>query len=225
MSEHKTQLESWQDIIEERMQTSNWNLDVPVTRETMQDIMDEIHRRTPCKQNQVHFGMHLLDWSNTDLRNEIYEMATDSDNPNQKHYNTQTLAHWLVVFTGRIPTPISYDYSDRDKDLLFLSLSAMEVGLASHMLIYSAAARGLQCGFCRCLDYDYPELETKILPGLGLTYADEIQLVMGVGVASDDIYKTYNPHTDKMVAAFKEQGNKWAVEPKPTQDTYINWHV
>jgi len=225
MSEFKTQLESWQHIIEERMQTSNWNLDVPVTRETMQDIMDELHRRTPCKQNQVHFGMHLLDWSNTDLRNEIYEMAVDRDNPNTKHYNSQTLAHWVVIFTGRIPTPMSYDYSERNKNLLFLSLSAMEIGLASHMLIYSAAARGLQCGFCRCLDFDYPGWETKILPSLGLEYPDQVQLVMGVGVASDDIYKTYNPHTQKFVSAFKEQGNKWAVEPKPAQDTYINWHV
>ena len=153
MSETNTKLQAWQELTDLRMQTSNWNLDASVTQETMQEIVDEIHRRTPCKQNQVHFGMHILDWSDTALRNEFYEMAVDRDNPETTHYNSQTLANWLVVFTGRIPSPLTYDYSERNQDLLYLSLSAMEIGLASHMLIYGAAARGLQCGFCRCLDY------------------------------------------------------------------------
>lgn len=225
MSETITELQAWRDLTDARMQTSNWNLDVPVTQETMQEIVDEIHRRTPCKQNQVNFGMHILDWSDTALRNEFYEMAVDRDNPTTAHYNSQTLANWLLVFTGRIPTPTTYDYSDRNKDLLYLSLSAMEIGLASHMLIYSAAARGLQCGFCRCLDYNYSGWDTAILPALGLDYPDQVQLLIGVGVASNDIYKTYNPHTQQMVSAFKHQGNKWAVEPKPPQDEYINWYV
>ncbi|MDA9993280.1 hypothetical protein N9E09_01295 [bacterium] len=226
MSETNTKLQAWQELTDLRMQTSNWNLDASVTQETMQEIVDEIHRRTPCKQNQVHFGMHILDWSDTALRNEFYEMAVDRHNPETKHYNSQTLANWLVVFTGRIPSPLTYDYSERNQDLLYLSLSAMEIGLASHMLIYSAAARGLQCGFCRCLDFEYSGWDTTILPALGLDYPDEVQLVVGVGVASTNVDETYNLHTQQMVPAeSKEQGNKWAVEPKPPQDEYVNWHV
>ena len=225
MSETNTKLQAWQELTDLRMQTSNWNLDASVTQETMQAIVDEIHRRTPCKQNQVHFGMHILDWSDTALRNEFYEMAVDRDNPVATHYNSQTLANWLVVFTGRIPSPLSYDYSERNKDLLYLSLSAMEIGLASHMLIYGAAARGLQCGFCRCLDGRYSGWDTTILPALGLDYPDQVQLVVGVGVASNNVNETYNLHTQQMVPAFKAQGNKWAVEPKPPQDEYVNWHV
>lgn len=226
MSETNTKLQAWQELTDLRMQTSNWNLDASVTQETMQEIVDEIHRRTPCKQNQVHFGMHILDWSDTALRNEFYEMAVDRHNPETKHYNSQTLANWLVVFTGRIPSPLTYDYSERNQDLLYLSLSAMEIGLASHMLIYSAAARGLQCGFCRCLYYRYIGWNTTILPALGLDYPDQVQLVVGVGVASTNVDETYNLHTQQMVPAeSKEQGNKWAVEPKPPQDEYVNWHV
>ena len=225
MSETNTKLQAWQELTDLRMQTSNWNLDASVTQETMQEIVDEIHRRTPCKQNQVHFGMHILDWSDTALRNEFYEMAVDRHNPETKHYNSQTLANWLVVFTGRIPSPLTYDYSERNQDLLYLSLSAMEIGLASHMLIYSAAARGLQCGFCRCLDYRYSGWDTTILPALGLDYPDQVQLVVGVGVASNNVNETYNLHTQQMVPAFKNQGNKWAAEPKPPQDEYVNWHV
>lgn len=225
MSETNTKLQAWQELTDLRMQTSNWNLDASVTQETMQEIVNEIHRRTPCKQNQVHFGMHILDWSDTALRNEFYEMAVDRDNPETTHYNSQTLANWLVVFTGRIPSPLTYDYSERNQDLLYLSLSAMEIGLASHMLIYGAAARGLQCGFCRCLDYRYSGWDTTILPALGLDYPDQVQLVVGVGVASNNVNETYNLHTQQMVPAFKNQGNKWAAEPKPPQDEYVNWHV
>ena len=215
--------EYWTNITEARMQTSNWDLTQPVTRENMQNIVDEIHRRSPSKQNQVNYGMHILDWSNTHLRNELYEMAVDRDNPDPK-YNPQTLANWLVVFTGRVPVPLEYDFSDRDKDTLDLGLSSIEIGLASHMLIYSAAARGLQCGFCRCLDYEYSGFQTTILPQLGLDYPEEIQLLVGVGYPSDTIYKTWNPHTEQWVNAYKDQGSKWAVEPKPPQSEYVHWY-
>ena len=205
------------------MQTSNWDLTQPVTRENMQNIVDEIHRRSPSKQNQVTYSMHILDWSNTHLRNELYEMAVDRDNP-VPQYNAQTLANWLVVFTGRVPVPLEYDFSDRDKDTLDLGLSSIEIGLASHMLIYSAAARGLQCGFCRCLDYEYSGFQTTILPQLGLDYPEEIQLLVGVGYPSDDVYNTWNPHTEQWVGAYKSQGIKWSVEPKPPQSEYVHWY-
>jgi hypothetical protein len=220
-----TELQAWKELTKTRIQTSSWDLEQTVTQETMQEIVDEIHQRTPCKQNQVHFGMHLLNWSDTNLRNEIYEMAVDTDNPHTKQTNPQTLANWIVVFTGRVPTPITYDYSDRDKNLLYLSLSATEIGLASHMLIYSAAARGLQCGFCKCLDYNYQGWETTILPKLGLEYPDQVQLVVGVGAPSDNLHQTYNPHTKEMVDAWKSQGKKWDLEPKPEPSEYINWYV
>lgn len=224
MYEQISDSQAWENLMDARWQTSNWDLERDVPQETMQGIIDELHRRAPCKQNQVHYGMHILDWSNTSLRNEIYQMAVDRDNPDPK-YNTQTLAHWLVVFTGRIPQPISYDYSERNKDLLFLSLSSIEIGLASHMLIHSAAARGLQCGFCRCLDYEYSGWETEILPGLGLEYPDEVQLLIGVGLPSDNEWETLNPHTNEMVLAYKHQKKRWFQEPKPAQDEYINWYV
>ncbi len=206
------------------MEKSNWDLDRSITQENMQEIVDQIHRRSPTKQNQVNYGMHILDWSNTDLRNELYEFAVDRDSP-RHHYNPQTLANWLVVFTGRVPLPAEFDFSSRDKNSLELGLSSIEIGLASHMLIYSAAARGMQCGFCRCLDYEYSGLESKILPALGLTYPDEIQLLVGVGYPSNSIYKTYNPHTQSFVNAYKDQGNRWQSEPKPAQSEYINWYV
>lgn len=218
-------LQEWIDLTEVRMQTSNWDLDRTITQQNMQDIVDEIHRRAPTKQNRVHYGMHVLDWSNTNLRNEIYQFAVDRDNPIEHQYNSQTLANWLVVFTGRVPQPVHYDYSDREQDTLNLALSSVEIGLACHMLIYSAAARGMQCGFCRCLDYDYAGLQSTIMPALGLTYPDEIQLLVGVGFASNNIYKTWNPHTQAYVSAYKEQGNKWNLEPKPAQSEYIHWYV
>lgn len=216
-------LEYWEVLKEARMQTSNWDLSNSVSRQDMQDIIDEIHRRSPCKQNQVNYGMHILDWRNTELRNEIYEAAVDRDNPDPK-YNAQTLGNWLVVFTGRIPIPLSYDFSDRDKNTLDLSLSSIEIGLASHMLIYGAAARGLQCGFCRCIDYQYSGFQSTILPQLGLEYPEEVQLLVGVGNSSDNLYETYNPHTQQWVDAFKEQGSRWSQEPKPSQSEYITWH-
>jgi len=215
--------EFWTEIQDARMQTSNWDLTQTVTQETMQSVVDEIHKRAPCKQNRVHYGMHILDWSDTNLRNEIYEMAVDRDAPYPK-YNSQTLANWLIVFTGRIPAPYRFDFSNVPDNVLDLGLTSIEIGLASHMLIYSAAAKGLQCGFCRCLDFGYEGWQTTILSSLGISVPEEVQLIVGVGVASDNVNQTYNPHTDTWVDAYKDQGQKWSVEPKPAQSEYITWH-
>ena len=216
--------QAWTNLINSRWQTERWDLDQTVTKETMREIIDEVHARAPCKQNQVHYGIHVLDWTDTSLRNEMFEMAVDRDNPNHK-YNPQTLSNWLVVFTGRIPQPISYDYSDRNKDLLYLGLSSVEIGLASYMLIHSAAARGLQSGFCRCLDYNYEGWETEILPKLGLEYPDEVQLLVGIGIESDNETETFNPHTNTWVESQKSLEYKWNFEAKPPQDEYIHWYV
>jgi len=168
--------------------------------------------------------MHLFDWSNTQIRDDFWEMAVDRDNPDPK-FNPQTLANWLVVFSTREPQPFRWDFTQPPDGTVEFGLSTMEIGMAAHMLIYSARAKGLQCGFCKCLNWDDPRWDSSLLAATGASYPEEVQLLVGVGVINSDLTTTYNPHTDTWIDVTKEIGQKWLTEPKPDQSEYVHWHV
>jgi len=215
--------QAWTDLQYSRWQNASWDLDQTVTTETMQEIIDEVHDRSPAKQNRVNYKMEILDWSDTELRNAFYEMAVDRDAPVHK-YNAQTLANWLIVFHGRIPANFHLDFSNVPSDSLDVAQMSMEVGMAAFHVIHGAAARGLQCGFCRCLDFDYTESWDIIEDRISIHDRHTVSLVLGVGIPNtENTHQTYNPHTGLYVDAYKDQKMKWKNEPKPAQTEYINW--
>jgi hypothetical protein len=213
---------AWATLTDARYQTSNWDLTQTVSQQTIQEIADEVHRRSPCKQNRVHYGMKFVDWNDTELRNAIYDICVDRDAPTHK-YNAQTLGNWICVFTGRVPAPFQLDFTNVPDDILDLGLSNIEIGLAAHALIYGARIRGLQTGFCRCIDWDYTAGWDIVTDRLGLTSKYEVSVIVGIGHVSDNLTQTYNPHTQQWVNSYKDQGEKWQLEPKPAQSEYIEY--
>jgi hypothetical protein len=212
----------WKNLIEYRAQTSSWDLTKTVDRKIIDDVVSEIHRRCPSKQNRVPYELHILDWSNTELRNDFYEFAVDRDNPNPR-YNSQTLGHYLIVFVGRTPKEFDLDFSDL-KGKLDEKLSHLEIGLASHMLVHGLKVRDIDSGFCRCFDYNSVYAE-KVKNGLGIKNIHHVFLSIGVGIENKDRYKTKNLHTNQLVEAWKDNGEKWYREPKPDPSDYIIYHT
>lgn len=211
-------VESWKQLIEIRKQTHAWDMDREVNKQDIDDILAELHRRVPSKQNRVTYKLAVVDYSDPEFRDSYYEFCVDRDNPNWC-YNPQVLAPYLLVFSFRRPDDFPYDFSGSGYDSYAKQLSCIEVGLAGDFIVHAAAARGMNAGFCRC--YDTKNAKTpSIVRKLGLENIDDIIVSVGVGYASDN-NKTLNPHTGEMVHAPYDP--KWLTEPKPAMDEYIKF--
>lgn len=220
-------LDIWKELIDARIQTTSWDLDYLVNIDVIREIVDEVHRRAPSKQNGVRYKMHLLDWSNTELRNDLYEFAVDRNQPSLEyyHYNSQVLANWLVVFTSKLSSfadPTTSLTDDKNRSDL---IGHLEIGLASYFLIHGATARGLDSGFCRCYDYSYSNGD-RICKALDIEQTDDVFLMIGIGKAkTENIETTLNLHTGLEVDSQSDRGFKWQTEPKPEMSEYIFYHV
>ena len=47
-------LDSWKQLIDIRKQTHAWDMEREVSRELIDDIFADLHRRCPVKQNRCH---------------------------------------------------------------------------------------------------------------------------------------------------------------------------
>lgn len=210
-------VDSWKQLIDIRKQTHAWDMDREVSRQDIDDIFAELHRRVPVKQNRVHYKISVLDYSDPKFRNTYYQFCVDRDNPDPK-YNPQVLAPYLLVFSFRDPGEFAEDYSGLGFNEYSKHLSCIETGLAADFIVHAAAARGLNCGFCRCYDTKYNP--NVVASKLGINSVDDIIVSVGIGYASD-AQETLNPHTGEMVHAPWDE--KWKFEPKPDISEYINF--
>ena len=210
-------LDSWKELIDFRKQTHAWDMDREVSRSDIDDILSELHRRVPVKQNRVHYGISVLDYSDPEFRNTYYEFCVDRDNPEYR-YNPQVLAPYLLVFNFRDPGEFAADFSGGGFDEYAKHLACIETGLAGDFIVHAAAARGLNCGFCRCYDFNFRP--NVIKSKLGLNRVDEIIVSIGIGYESNK-QVTLNPYTNVMVEAPYDP--KWKSEPKPDMSEYIKF--
>lgn len=211
-------IDNWKHLIDTRQQTHSWDMERQVNRQDIDDIFDELHRRSPVKQNRVHYNISVVDFSDPEFRNHYYEFCVDRDNPNHQ-YNPQVLGHYLLVFTFRDPGNFSADFSGNGFDEYAKQLSCIETGLAGDFIVHAAAARGLNCGFCRCYDTSYSGRDT-IASKLGINSVDDIILSIGLGYRSEK-QETFNPYSQKMVPAPWDE--KWKTEPKPGLSEYVKF--
>lgn len=211
-------LDSWKQLIDIRKQTHAWDMEQEVSKETMDDIFAELHRRCPVKQNRCHYKISVLDYSDPEFRDLYYNFCVDRDNPNHQ-FNPQVLAPYLLVFSFRDPGEFEADFSGSGFNEYAKQLSCIETGLAGDFIVHAAAARGLNAGFCRCYDTKHEGIE-RIAEKLGIRHVDDIIVSIGVGYASD-VQETLNPYTGQMVPAPWDQ--KWKYEPKPDKDDYISF--
>ena len=126
----------WQDILENKNQTFNWQDKSPDPK-IIEKIIDDVHLHCPSKLNKVPYTMEILDWSNEQRRHKIFKNTWCDENTPEDRRNPQVLAPYLFVFYPR-------DTGDR----LANSYAQIEIGLASMFVVMSAVNYGLDIGFC-----------------------------------------------------------------------------
>ena len=144
----------WQNVLKNKKQTFLWADKIP-DRKIIENIVNELHEHCPSKQNHVPYRIEILDWSDKDKRNKIFEETwCDTDDISDRR-NPQVLAPYLFVFYARdVGNPEDNSYTQ------------LEIGLASMFITMSAVNYGLDIGFCGC------NRDNGILMILGVGYAD-----------------------------------------------------
>lgn len=208
----------WRDTIYNRHQTFIFEETVP-DKLLIDKICEEMHARCPSKQNRVKYQMHVLDWSNHQLRMDLYA-TTDRSPVNEQwsHYNPQVLAPYLFVWSDRdldtivLPqdgkTDINIEYQNPE---WARQSNMLEIGLSSMFVALSAADKGLQSGFCKCIK------NAEIIDD---KYGFWPLLMLGVGYEKPDAPYYYCPILKREVQTPSDSWN-----PKPEVDQYIHYSV
>lgn len=217
---------NWEQLIDDRTQTSSWDMDREVSVDILNDIMDEIHRRSPSKQNIVQYNINIIGWDDIEFRNKFKEFTIKDPTAEQPMYNTQTLAQYLIVLTKRAEAPFDRNDDSVETDLTThwynkFALPGIEIGMAAVNIAMSAKDKGLDTGFCRCFDWNYEHID-DIVEYLGVESPFDIHLSIGIGYGSDS-KRTLDKTTDQQVYSEVRSGTMWQVEPKPNKTTYVKF--
>jgi len=218
----------WASLIDDRVQTTTWDMDQVVDKSVVEEIMDEVHRRSASKQNVVRYEINIFDWSDTEFINHFNNFCQRDPRTPNAQYNTQVLAPYLLVFTRRKDAPWNREGDPSHTIDLQTQvynrhmITAMEIGIASTNIMLSAKTKGLDSGFCNCMDWEYEHLD-KIKEKLNIDDMKDLYVAVGLGVGSTSTRKTYNPHTKEMNMSYTDVGNMWKNEPKPEKQKYIKF--
>ena len=220
----------WEKLIDARVQTTTWDMDKEVSKDVIEEIMSEIHKRSASKQNLVRYNIHIFDWSDTEFRNHFNEFCIREPYKTPVEYNTQVLAPYLIIFTrrnvywNREGDPSKLGHPDTDFETQVYNThftSSMETGIASANIILSAKAKGLDTGYCQCFNWNYEHVNS-IKEKLEVDNIKDIYLSLGLGYGSS-LKRTLNLHKNQWVNTFANVGKMWDIERKPDKDEYIKF--
>jgi len=218
-------MSNWQDMIKTRHTTFAWS-DKEVTREQIQEILDEHFNYVPSKQAMIPYTIKVMDWSDPELRNKIFAWThrNEDHSVEQDLGNPQVLAPWLLAFCPRHPVEddeYAVNYKGRKKITYFEKMANLEIGIASSFIVWSAESRGLSTGYCGCLN----ELGTKPLLdntlSLGKDDPEGVAVLLGIGYKDETNPKTYiDPRTNKIKDLPTNDHNN---SKRPDQSIYVEW--
>ena len=221
---------AWEKLIDARVQTTTWDMDKEVSKDVIEEIMSEIHKRSASKQNLVRYNIHIFDWSDTEFRNHFNEFCIREPYKTPVEYNTQVLAPYLIIFTRRNvywnregdPSTLGHPNTDFETQVYNTHFtSSMETGIASANIILSAKAKGLDTGYCQCFNWNYEHVNS-IKEKLEVDNIKDIYLSLGLGYGSS-LKRTLNLHKNQWVNTFANVGKMWDIERKPDKDEYIKF--
>lgn len=214
----------WQDMIQNRHTTFAWS-DKEVTKEQIQEILDDHFNYVPSKQSMLPYTIKVMDWSDPELRNQIFAWThRNSDHSVEEDLgNPQVLAPWLLAFCPRHPVEDEeYDvYKGEKARTFFEKMSHMEIGIASSFIVWSAESRGLSTGYCGCLNElgTKPLLDTTL--SLGENDPEGVAVLLGIGYKDETNPKTYlDPRTNKQTKIPDNWNNN---NKRPDQSVYVEW--
>lgn len=220
----------WNQLIESRVQTTTWDLEKEVSKDVVESIMDEVHKRSASKQNLVRYEIQIFDWSDTEFRNHFNELCIREPYKTPVEYNTQVLAPWLIIFTRRNiywnregdPSKLGHPDIDYSTQLYNRFVpSSMETGIASANIILSAKAKGLDTGYCQCFNWNYEHADV-VKDKLGIVDTNDVFVSIGLGYGSS-LKRTLNLHTNQWHNTFAHVGHMWERESKPNKEDYIKF--
>lgn len=198
----------WNQILRNKKQCATWK-DETIDKTIIDSILVEVHEHCNSKQNRVPIQITALDWSHPDKRNFIFNYTQDLDHPS-KHQNTQVLAPWILVFSIR-----------RIKELennVLMENGNLEIGLAAQMAVLSAVNKGLDIGFCKCLQ---SEKRKQWENYLGILSPD---LIIGLGHYENKTHQR-NHHNGKDILAWISTIPGEEHHEKPPMEEYIKYYV
>lgn len=170
---------NFNSIIENRKTNFSWS-DQEVDKQLITDIITKVINCVPSKQNKFPYTIDVFDWSDSDLRNDIFfhTHRDVNESVNTDPGNPQTLAPILLIFTHRIMSDTDIGSQVELKEEGYKStISNLEIGIVSTMLMLAFEDAGLSTGFCQCINQ-------KDMLGKKLN-RDKVVLMMGVGYSSN----------------------------------------
>jgi hypothetical protein len=166
-------------IIKTRKTNFSWS-DQEVSKQLITDIITNVISCVPSKQNKFPYTIDVFDWSDPELRNNIFfhTHRDVNESVNTDPGNPQTLAPILLAFTHRIMSDTDIGSQvELNEEGYKSKIGDLEIGIVSTMLMLAFEDAGLSTGFCQCIN------EKDVL-GKKLN-RNKVVLMIGVGYPGD----------------------------------------
>lgn len=167
----------------------------------LKKLLYTFSKNMPSKQDKYPYQIHIVDWSDFNLRKKFYE-ATLPFPGVHKNINNQIFAPILIAFTH------SLDKSSESYT------APVEVGMAAMALTYLLQDNGYFTSFCGCIS-DPNNLANLLTKEENNT--TRLILCVGETAISDTNISVYNPFTNDYI----KQKHRRIWDKSPT----IKYHV
>lgn len=185
---------SFNDLYLKRRSTFNFDNDKDFDMDKFKEVMELFSSNMPSKQHKYPYNIHVVDWSNQQLREEIVNETLPQIFPGQCcFYNNQVLAPVLICFTNQFdPEPY---------------IAPIEIGMALMSLTYLLQNNGFLTSFCQCIE-NPNNLAEKITGEDNIT----LQVILPVGqhTLSEGRQRMYKTH-GKMIPQKHRKHNSTAT--------------
>lgn len=149
-----------------------------------------------------------------------FKIFENTDRKGQYNFNDirnpQVLAPWLLAFSMRTLDNKQIGLcTDLRNPSWMKQYIQNEIGIASMFAMLSAHSKGLDTGFCACIqDHD------TVSKYLGHDIEDKIAVFIGVGYKKEGAKKYYNP----LIHNYMDIPDR-DYDKKPEKDSYIRYHL
>ena len=180
-----------------------------VDNNVIDKIINDFYNNVPSKQSKYPYFVDILDWSNPDIRLEIFKNCHRdlTHSIDQDLGNPSVLAPILIAFTPRNVDP-------QENFILKNKQAAIEIGIASMFLTFAFENNNYQTGFCGCLSN--PDKISRLLNHTEPTY-----LLLGVGKKSYAV-NYLDPRTNTIK---KVPNNNYHTNRKPNKNNFITFYT
>lgn len=190
--------QEWLEILKTKRQTFSWNEAVP-DQSLIDSILEEVHNFSPSKQNLCRYQIKVVkNFENEQRKLDIYK-STDRKPTETGIYNSQVLAPYLFA--------IFLDKKTGAVENIELA-GLLDIGLVSCFIAYSAIAKGLDIGFCQCINKS-KDLQKHF-------NNRQPYIFLGVGYKSEDPSTYICPITNRRITRKKDLA-------KPVFESYISY--